>query len=112
MCPDVLVAPRCWGAICLKLSFKLFRHLRDQLLVALIPTPMSLALGLHQASLLEDPHVMGNSRLRELHPLFNVRCAQPGFLPDRASALFFERAQNAPARRVSNRVQKAIQIGR
>ena len=37
--------------------------------------------------------------------------AEPRFFADRASAFFFQRAQNAPARRVRDGVQKAIQIG-
>lgn len=111
MSPEALVVKGGLDFRRLKLSFKEFCHLGDPLLVPLVPAPMSLALGFHQASLLQDSHVVRNGRLRELDPLFNVRSAEPRFFADRASAFFFQRAQNAPARRVRDGVQKAIQIG-
>ena len=35
---------------------------------------------------------MGNGRLRQLYALLDIARAEPGFLVERASAFFFERA--------------------
>src|ERR1035438_5927077 len=95
----------------LELLFKPFRHFRNQLLVPSIPAPMPLAPGFHQVRSFEDPHVVANRGLREFHPLFNIGSTEPSLFPDRASAFFFQREQNAAARRIGDGVQKAIQIG-
>ena len=72
---------------------------------------MSLSLGLHQTGPFQNSHVMRNSRLRQLHPLLDIGGAEPGFLVERASALFFQRAQNPAASGIGNGVQEAIKIG-
>jgi len=54
---------------------------------------------------------MRNGRLRQLHPLLDIEGAEPGFLVQRASAFFFECAQNSAASGIGNGVQKAIKIG-
>ncbi len=73
---------------------------------------MPLALRLDHARLFQNPHVMRNRRLRQFHPLLDIARAQPGFLIDRASALFFEQRENPPASGIGNSVKKAINIGR
>ena len=54
---------------------------------------------------------MRNGRLRQLHTLLDIRGAKPGLFVQRASAFFFERAQNPAASGIGNGVQKAIEIG-
>ena len=54
---------------------------------------------------------MRNGRLRQLHTLLDIEGAEAGFLVQRASAFFFERAQNPAASGIGNGVQKAIKIG-
>ena len=54
---------------------------------------------------------MRNCRLRQLHPLLDIEGAESGFLVQRASAFFFERAQNPAASGIGDSVQKAIKIG-
>ena len=46
--------------------------LPDRFLVASIPAPLSLLGRLHQSSLREDRHVMGDGGLGEVYPLLNV----------------------------------------
>ncbi len=55
---------------------------------------------------------MRNGRLRQPHPLLDIGGTKPGFLIERASAFFFERAENPAASGVGNGVQEAIEIGR
>jgi len=54
---------------------------------------------------------MRNGRLRQLHALLDIGRTEPGFLVERASAFFFERAENSAASGVGNGVQEAIKIG-
>lgn len=54
---------------------------------------------------------MRNGRLRQLHTLLDIAGTESGFLVERASAFFFERAQNPAASRIGNGVQEAIKMG-
>ena len=72
---------------------------------------MPLSLSLYKAGSFQNPHVMRNSRLRQLHPFFDIEGAEPSFLADRASTFFFKRPQNSAASRVGNGVQETIEIG-
>jgi len=66
----------------------------------------------NHARFLQNPHVMRNRRLRQLHTLLDVASAQPSFFIDRASTFFFERRQNPSASGIGNGMQEAIKIGR
>jgi hypothetical protein len=54
---------------------------------------------------------MRHGRLRQLYAPLDIGGTKTGFLVDRASTFFFERAQNAAASGVGNGVQEAVQIG-
>ena len=54
---------------------------------------------------------MRNRRLRQLYPLLDIEGAEPSFLVQRASAFFFERAQNPASSGIGDSVQKAIKTG-
>jgi len=69
-------------------------------------------LGLDKVRLFQNPHVMGDGRLRQLYSLFNVKSAEASFLVDGAPAFFFQSAQNSAARGIRNCMEKSIEIGR
>jgi len=54
---------------------------------------------------------MRNRRLRQLHTLLDIGGTKTGFLAERASTFFFERAQNPAAGGIGNSMQEAIKMG-
>src|SRR5450755_1337470 len=76
----------------LQFRLKLPHQLSNQFFVAPVPAPVTFPLRLHQPGLLEDSHVMRNSRLSQLHAGLDIESAKTGFLAQGASASFFERA--------------------
>jgi len=54
----------------------------ESFLVAAIPSPLALLLGVDQARPGQDSHVVRDRRLGKVHALFNVSGAKAGVLSD------------------------------
>ena len=86
-------------------------HFGDQFLIAPVPAPVPLSLHFYQASLFENPHVMGNGGLREFDSFLNVAGAQACLFPKGVPTLFFQRVKDAATGGVGDGVEKWSEVG-
>ena len=90
-------------------------HSPNRLFVSPIPTPLALLGCLDQPCFRQDVHMMGNCRLRETNPLFDLAStkarAMHRFLRGRFRFIspLFQNLQNAAAGGVSNGVKRTIE---
>ena len=86
-----------------------FGELLNRPLVALVPSPVAFLLRFDQASLLQNPHMVRDGRLRQVNAVFDIACAKTDVLTDRTGAANFENLQDAAAGRVGNSMQQTIE---
>lgn len=82
-----------------------FRELLNRSFVPLVPSPVSFFLRVHEAGFLEDGHMVGDGRLREMNALLDIARAEANLLTERAGIPGFQSLQNFPAGGIGNRVQ-------
>ena len=78
-------------------------------LVSPVPPPLPQFLRLDQSRFCENRHVMGDRRLGEVNPRFNIRGAKAYVLADGTGSALFEGLQDSASSGIGDGVQHAIQ---